>query len=166
MLLLPASGSDADSGPLHRTATVPPAPSSALLARLAVAAASLPDLPAAGAFLRDHPASAVVVATPGVLLGLQLPGDGALVERVQADLVLPLEREGVRFDPGLHDRLSPRAAAASAFSGAHPLALAFAGPSGAEILSRARAGLPFPPKSTKFAPKPPKGFLLTSTRSF
>lgn len=143
----------------------------------------LPDAEALEAFLAEPEGHRFGLVRPGRRLGLRLRDDAdrSWVEEplreVDAELARrlvldPLGWSGAVGETGRsgsswgHNRSSARAVAERVVAGDASLALLLRAPRPRQVLEVALAGAVMPPKSTNFAPKAPKGVILSSARSF
>jgi uncharacterized protein (DUF1015 family) len=143
----------------------------------------LPDGDALDAFLRNPGGHRFGLIRPGRRMGLRLRDDADLdaVEPALADvdaalaqrlLLDPLGWSGASGETGRsgstwgHNRASSREVAERVLAGDASLALLLRPPRPSQVLRVAEAGALMPPKSTNFVPKPAKGVVLASLKSF
>jgi uncharacterized protein (DUF1015 family) len=143
----------------------------------------LPDTPALEAFLRNPGGHRFGLVRPGRRLGLRLKDDvdlswiAAPLQDVDAELARrlildPLGWSGAADQTGRsgsswgHNRASAHDVAERVAAGHASLALLMRPPRAQQVLRVALDGAVMPPKSTNFVPKPAKGILMASLRSF
>ena len=143
----------------------------------------LPDGDALEAFMRDPEGHRFGLVRPGRRLGLRLRSgaDLCLVDEALRDvdaelarrlLLDPLGWSGAVDETGRsgsawgHNRASARTVSERVAGGDASLALLLRPPRPDQVLRVALSGAVMPPKSTNFVPKPAKGVLMASLRSF